>query len=234
MQQALKSVVLYRDKQKIILDVKGLFGYHISIWRRLFRDILFGLQAPVSNIGFQTIERLCERLRKGPGKYQIGSGLLAQTTDRWLIVGRSIPALETALNICGETRIDALGIQLQTQVVSAETIPSQLRKIGQTCAYFDLDALDKDLMVRNRQPGDRIQPFGMDGTQKVSHLLIDHKIPRVLRDTAPLLCSGRTILWVLGLRTSRLALVTPQTQNVLEVTFKGGWHHLIEYPKRSL
>ncbi|MCZ6632516.1 MAG: tRNA lysidine(34) synthetase TilS [bacterium] len=233
-QQALKPVVLYRDKRKIILDIKGLFGYHISICRRLFRDVLFGLQVPVSNIGFQTIERLYERLQKGPGKFQIGSDLSAQTTDRWLIVGRSIPAVEIALNIPGETRVDALGIQLQTQTVSAKTILSRLRKVGQTRAYFDLDALDEDLMVRNRQPGDRIQPFGMDGTQKVSRLLIDHKIPRVLRDATPLLCSGKTILWVLGLRTSRLALVTPQTQNVLEVTFKGGWHHLIQYPKRSL
>lgn len=59
--------------------------------------------------------------------------------------------------------------------------------------------LDSRLLLRTRREGDRFVPLGMGGhTQKVGKWMIDHKIPRGLRDAIPLLeINGQiaAILW---------------------------------------
>ncbi len=54
------------------------------------------------------------------------------------------------------------------------------------------------LTVRNRRPGDRVQPLGSRHHKKLKDLLIDHGVPRNERDRLPLLCHSDRILWVPG------------------------------------
>ncbi|MFC7061779.1 tRNA lysidine(34) synthetase TilS [Halobacillus seohaensis] len=57
------------------------------------------------------------------------------------------------------------------------------------------------LVIRNRQPGDRMMIKGMNGSKKVKDIFIDLKTPARLRDTWPLVTDrdGR-ILWLIGLK----------------------------------
>ena len=68
-------------------------------------------------------------------------------------------------------------------------------------------------------PGDFIVPFGMEGKKKVKDIFIDNKIPRILRDEAPILSDDEKIIWLVGLVTSELCRVGPGTEKVLEVKF---------------
>jgi len=52
--------------------------------------------------------------------------------------------------------------------------------------------------IRTRRPGDRIRPFGMNGSRKLQDYLTDRKIPEPFRDRIPLLCRGEEVLWVCG------------------------------------
>lgn len=56
--------------------------------------------------------------------------------------------------------------------------------------------LDTTLMtLRTRRPGDRFTPLGLRGhTQSIKEWMIDHKIPRVLRDRIPLLVAEGQIM----------------------------------------
>ncbi|MEC0247132.1 tRNA lysidine(34) synthetase TilS [Paenibacillus chitinolyticus] len=85
-------------------------------------------------------------------------------------------------------------------------------------AWFDLDALRMPLSVRNRQAGDRLDVFGLNGTKKVKDILMDAKIPPSRRDRLPLLmdAEGR-VLWIPGVRRSRHALVGPGTVRWLHI-----------------
>ncbi len=83
--------------------------------------------------------------------------------------------------------------------------------------YFDADQIMFPLEARSLLPADRIQPWGVDGSRKVARLLMDAKIPREDRWRVPLLLSDGKILWIAGLRRSRLAPVTPATRRVLVV-----------------
>jgi tRNA(Ile)-lysidine synthase len=71
--------------------------------------------------------------------------------------------------------------------------------------------------MRNFRPGDRFQPLGVKGEQKLKEFFIDHKIPRFERPGVPLLVSGETIIWVVGHRISELVKVAEETERVLRV-----------------
>lgn len=56
------------------------------------------------------------------------------------------------------------------------------------------------LSVRGRRPGDRMRPFGIDGTRKLQDVFVDCKVDEPLRDTWPVICAGEEIAWIPGYR----------------------------------
>ncbi len=84
-------------------------------------------------------------------------------------------------------------------------------------AFFDADALRFPLLLRPWRPGDRFRPLGMSGHKKVSDLLVERKVPLSLKAQAYVLLSGDDIVWVIGLRTSEVARITPQTRRMLRM-----------------
>ena len=73
-------------------------------------------------------------------------------------------------------------------------------------------------MARTRQDGDRMRPFGVEGTKKVKDLLIDARIPLQARDFLPLICDQEGILWIPTVRRSQRAPITASTTKVLRLT----------------
>jgi tRNA(Ile)-lysidine synthase len=87
-----------------------------------------------------------------------------------------------------------------------------------TEVFFDLDRLELPLSVRSRSAGDRIQPYGLNGTKKVKDMFIDAKIPPSQRDAVPLIVDAKgQILWIPGLRHSKHAPVQTETVHVLHM-----------------
>lgn len=58
--------------------------------------------------------------------------------------------------------------------------------------------LPDDLVLRYREPGDRIRPLGAGGEKSLQDYLTDRKVDRPLRDHLPLLCRGKMVYWVIG------------------------------------
>jgi len=83
--------------------------------------------------------------------------------------------------------------------------------------FFDLEKLIPPLVLRNIEPGDRLAPFGMKGSKKIQDLLVDLKVPRSERKKLAVLCDARHILWLVGVRRSRVAPVTKSTRLILNV-----------------
>jgi tRNA(Ile)-lysidine synthase len=84
-------------------------------------------------------------------------------------------------------------------------------------ALFDADVLTTALTVRNRQPGDRLQPFGMEGHKKVHDLFVDKKIAQAKRSWWPLVASDKEVLWIPGLARGSSARITEKTQRVMKL-----------------
>ena len=82
-------------------------------------------------------------------------------------------------------------------------------------------ALSLPLEVRNRRPGDRFQPIGAPGTRKLQDFLVDRKVPRLHRDTLPLVVDGQDrIVWVVGQSVAEGFRVLDPSQGVILLKVK--------------
>lgn len=84
-------------------------------------------------------------------------------------------------------------------------------------AYFDISLADRldDLTVRPWREGDRIKPWGMRGSKKLSDIFSDAHIPVSLKETIPVVALDDEIIWVAGMRNSRLWPVSPGSERMV-------------------
>lgn len=84
-------------------------------------------------------------------------------------------------------------------------------------ACLDLNRIEFPLLIRKWRQGDYFQPLGMTGFKKVSDFFIDKKIPIHKKENTWILCSGKKIVWIMGLRIDNRFKVTPKTKTVLKI-----------------
>jgi len=126
------------------------------------------------------------------------------------------PPFEVELPSPGRTSIKEIGHEIIVEELEMGIHVKELN-ISPMVAFFDSQSLTFPLKVRNFRPGDRFQPLGVKGTQKLKEFFIDHKIPRFERMKIPLLISGDMIAWVVGYRINEKVKVTEKTERVLRV-----------------
>lgn len=129
-----------------------------------------------------------------------------------------LPSLkgEHLLKVPGETRLS--GWRIEASAIESDS--SSNEDYAPHTARLDYDAVGRDLTVRSRQPGDRIQPLGMEEAKKLQDLMVDEKVPGEWRDRVPLVVSPRGIVWVVGHRIAHWARVTEATEQILELRFE--------------
>ncbi len=97
---------------------------------------------------------------------------------------------------------------------------SRIGEISATCICVDKDLLKKPLSVRKWQKGDYFYPFGMRGKKKLSKFYKDEKLSLPEKEQTWLLCSNNQIVWVIGLRADNRFKVTPNTNQILKISFQ--------------
>ncbi len=117
------------------------------------------------------------------------------------------------LNCPGENYIQEFDLQIECQKVSRQEI-----KYGDPqIAYLDFNKVNIPLYIRNRLPGDRFIPLGMEGTKKIQDLFVDLKIPKHQRDMIPIITDKNDIVWVVGLRVSEKVKIEEGTKDILKI-----------------
>jgi tRNA(Ile)-lysidine synthase len=86
-----------------------------------------------------------------------------------------------------------------------------------TRQVVDEDALGDKVVLRHREDGDRIQPFGMSGTRKLKDYLNDTGLPIEQRDALVLVTTGEAIVWVAGYAVAELFAVTETTETYIQI-----------------
>lgn len=87
-------------------------------------------------------------------------------------------------------------------------------------ACIDGDKVQFPLLLRKWKQGDYFQPLGMSGIKKVSDFFIDQKIPVHKKQEVWLLCSGKKIVWIVGLRLDDRFKVDGNTRRVLKIDIR--------------
>ncbi|MFN2610895.1 MAG: tRNA lysidine(34) synthetase TilS [Actinomycetota bacterium] len=95
-------------------------------------------------------------------------------------------------------------------------LPTDLDPHGLSQA-FDGSVGDRELSLRQFQPGDRMIPLGMKGSKKIHDIFIDEKLPRRTRASIGLVVSGDTVAWLIGIRMSESFKVTSASRSVIVI-----------------
>lgn len=75
---------------------------------------------------------------------------------------------------------------------------------GPWCASVSLaNVAGREVTVRVAKPGDRMEPYGMEGSKKLQDIFIDLKIPKAQRDNWQVVECGGEIIWLPGYRIAR-------------------------------
>ncbi len=85
-------------------------------------------------------------------------------------------------------------------------------------ATFDLEKLTLPLEVRLARRGDRLRPFGMNGTRLVSDVLTDAKLSVAAKECQLVVTSGGVIVWVVGVRTAAGYEVDSSTRHIMTIS----------------
>jgi tRNA(Ile)-lysidine synthetase-like protein len=117
------------------------------------------------------------------------------------------------LTVPGEVRLHDAGWMLEA---SGPFGQPQIRPWTREVAQIDATAVGTALVVRSRQPGDRMRPAGLDGSKKVQDILVDRKVRRRDRDTVPIVTDRRgRIVWLAGHVVGEEFRVTEGTKAVI-------------------
>ncbi len=114
---------------------------------------------------------------------------MAETRER-------VPDFTYTLEIPGELHIPEIAARMR---VSRRAVEPWMFQGSPDRAGLALPLAEGDrVTVRNRRPGDRIQPLGASGSRRLKAVLIDRRVPRQARARLPLLCVGERIAWAPG------------------------------------
>lgn len=87
-----------------------------------------------------------------------------------------------------------------------------------TSACFDLEKLELPLTIRCIEEGDRMQPFGMEGSRLVSDILTDRKLSLFEKERQLVVLSGERIVWLVGQRVGAGAGIDDSTRHTMTLT----------------
>jgi tRNA(Ile)-lysidine synthase len=186
------------------VDVTRLLRQPEALRRRILRLWLFQQGLPDA-CGFDSVSRLLDLCTLGEDtRLQLTDSACAVLKSGQLRLARARPTSPPAAMLPPQGRISWGDVEIATE--NACGISSKAHGIGVYPAVCTLAAAalqGRTLLVRSRQPGDRIFPTGLDGSKKIQDLFVDEKVTEDRRDTLPLIVCGDEVVWVPGYRISR-------------------------------
>ena len=202
---------------KNTLAIAPLLKQHPALQRRIVRRWMFENDAAFAS-GFDMCERLLTLCACGEKtRLQLTDNIFAVSDGVAVTLARREKSVEPVTLAIGETR---LWRELSFRCEHAHGIESIADGIGNypaVCTIAPNICNGLPLIVRSRNPGDRLSPYGMNGTKKVQDIFVDQKVPEYLRDTIPIVTCGDAVVWIPGFRIAQSFAVPSATSRCLRI-----------------
>ena len=164
--------------------------------KRLIYKMLCDYNIEYDRKKIENIQKFIEenKISKSGKKFSLNENL-------WLFVNNSIVEIISSeekntsqINIkhCGEYKFGDFIFTIEPFGEEINSFPQD----SEFKAFVNLS--DIDFTLRHRKDGDKIQPLGISGTQKLKKYLNEKKIPQHEKDKLILLCKDNEVLWVAG------------------------------------
>lgn len=206
-----------RDLEKILgsnpneLHYESLAQYYNPEW--LIFKWVSQFKAP-SNISSEIAEALSSS-RNITGKNWITpTGNIYASYNSLIFIPRITDNHETTVQQCSINEL----CEIKVHENSHDLLKKIISQPDNSVLWTDLSP--HQLLVRHIQTADRIDSLGCNGSQLVSKVLKDAKIPAYLRRKTIIVAHGDQILWIPRLRRSRHNLISPETPTIYQYTLK--------------
>ncbi|MCJ7617737.1 MAG: tRNA lysidine(34) synthetase TilS [Desulfobacterales bacterium] len=235
--------VLAAENNSVALSISSINELHIAAQRRIIRKAIAEIKGNLRRITFSHIESVISLLNGGhafgyidlPDRIWIkrDGDTISFSREKRLLrdlykklsdenkVSFEYRILKPEAGLKAEIfprslLIKELGLNMEFSKIDIENLPD-IHHAGHNVAFFDMDKLSFPLVLRNFRPGDKFQPLGMSGTQKVKKYFINNKVARDQRAKCLILLSQDKIMWVVGYRIDDFFKVKQPARNILKV-----------------
>lgn len=209
-----------RQKNQILLKIEDINKLNPAIRWRLLKILLESFNPAKNGFSFihiKSLDNLAKKCKSGK-RVVLPSGIEARCEYEDLILERKKDVFkqveyEYTMNIPGSLYIKERNLTIHSEITTKEEFVSSSKNE----IYLDLDKIQQPLIIRNRRDGDWFQPLGMQGSQKIKNLFIDHKIPRCKRNEIILFVDRISVIWIENMHLNDRVKITAETKNVLRL-----------------
>ena len=142
-----------------------------------------------------------------------GDNLILKGYDTFLLTKKSEHDREFSYFIQTEGKWGFPELEVEVAIVKSDTLDEE----DESVAYFDFEAVEFPIEVRNFKPGDRFCPLGMTDSKKLQDYFTDIKLPKFLRSRVPIFCTKGEIMWLGGIRIDNRFKVTDKENKVIRM-----------------
>ncbi len=199
----------HAEDSEISLKREPFLALHQALQTRTIRKAVQKLVPNLRDFGYEQSLLALKTIQQSRRRMDLGDGLELLVDQEEILLRKkgackscaSFPQISQSsrlqLGVPDEIMLGS-GFFLQSRVVSGVDLEKIRRNKDPNQAWFQYP--QTDITVRRVQPGERMQPLGMRGSQKISDIFINAKIPQAARENWPLLCFGGQAAWLVGLR----------------------------------
>jgi tRNA(Ile)-lysidine synthase len=212
-------MIVRETEDALTLGADKLRESPLAFRRRVVRSAVKRIRGELSDIGFIHVEDFLRLLDAGTNfEYEFPGGMFIRCSGKEVTFLSSRP-VDLPIIYChdlkmpGTTLVPEIDVAVDTEFVSPDVNP--VRPRGSFEIVMDRERILGKVRLRNWEPGDRIQPFGMTGSKKVQDIFVDAKIPREMRHRIPIIADEEKVIWVVGLAMSDCVRITENTSERL-------------------
>ena len=188
---------------EVVVRAEVLQQLPLATSRRLVRRALEKTKGDLLGVGFEHIASVLKIASSGLGQGRVQApGVEVERSLDWLRFANSVEAHKPfknymlRANVPAVVRIPGTAKAISLALVEKlETIdPGESVYNGET-GWVDWCVVSGSLEIRNWRPGDRYQPAGSAGEEKIKTLFQKARIPRWRRHHWPVVTDGCAIVW---------------------------------------
>ena len=208
----------------ISMKIEAIAALHPALQKQVLRCALRRCTGSLKGISLANIEAilsLCRHSQSG-GRILLPRKALAMLQFDDLLLLRKAPetgpGFSYELEVPGFCHVAEASAAFRTEICGSRERSTAGDYIVR--AFLEPSVLQTPLIIRSRIAGDR---YGGAGCRKVKRMLIDAKIPLTLRDTLPMVVTGRDVIWIPGFRPAKAyrAGTGSETSIMIEVKTDG-------------
>jgi len=195
----LEEALLSRRRGAVLLRTDQLAALPLAAARRLIRRAIERAQGGLRGIDFEHVAAVLDLSgrQRGHGRVRVPGLEIIRSFD-WLEFSRPKAPAPYALpaSVPGTVEIPGCGNVISLELIERQETPGRVTSVyNGEMGCVDWPRISGTLELRSWRPGDRYQPIGHTGEEKIKNLFQKARVPLWERDGWPVLTDRSGIVW---------------------------------------